>query len=368
MSTHLSSFDFRHQSLAGRSFIRATTFVIATIASLSACSVQLPNSSKICGPFGNPPAATIESPKPFCWGGQLLGPWYDSDRTKRWACLFRPTHAGSAKLPLLVDLHRSLFSAGYLLTPLSRLNDSHELENKKLTRFYVLAPQGRKTQHFYPFPDDTGSGWDNWYRQLAPSGATQVRGIVYPENVDAAAIDHFIAQVRATAPIDPERIYITGWSNGASMAMLYALNRPRIAAAVVYSAPDPFGALSDPCVQLPVATQPTSVSEVKILNPKIPMLHLYNSCDVLGVCPNENDLTRDLIAAGVPITEVKLDFVRHQVTSCSASCGNEPQGDASFISTPAGWTIGLLNHGRWPGDWNDFMLGFLHAHPLSSSK
>jgi poly(3-hydroxybutyrate) depolymerase len=193
-------------------------------------------------------------------------------------------------LPLLVDLHRSLFSAGYFLTHLSGLNNSEELAGNELKGFFVLAPQGRKTKHFYPFPDDAGTGWDNWYRQLDPSGDVQIGGIIYPENVDAAAIDHFISQVVASEPVDPQRIYITGWSNGAAMAVLYALNRPRIAAAAVYSAPDPFGALSDPCVQQPITKPATSNNEVRILNPKLPLIHLYNSCDVIGLCPNSYQL------------------------------------------------------------------------------
>jgi dienelactone hydrolase len=350
-------------------YIRTITLATAILGfSLSACSLQTVNSSSRCGPFGDPPAAAIESPKPFCWDGQLLGPWFDSDGTKRWACLFRPKKPVTAKLPLLVDLHRSLFSAGYFLTHLSALNNSEELANKDFRGFFVLAPQGRKTRHFYPFPDDTGSGWDNWYRQFDPSGDVQIGGITYPENVDAAAIDHFISQVVASERIDPQRIYITGWSNGASMAILYALNRPRIAAAAVYSAPDPFGALSDPCVQQPVTKPPTSNNEVRILNSKVPLLHLYNSCDALGLCPNSDQLTRDLIATSVPIRDVKLDWVRHQVTSCSTICGTEPEGNANFFSTPAGWTFGLLNHGRWPDAWNDVMFEFLRAHSLPSAK
>jgi hypothetical protein len=107
---------------------------------------------------------------------------------------------------------------------------------------------------------------------------------------------------------------------------------------------------------------------VDILNPKIPVLNRYIGCDILGVYLNENELTRDLIGADVPITEVKLDLARHLMTACSASCGTNPQGDTRFISTPAGWTVGLLNHDRWADDWDDFMLGFLPAHPLSSSK
>ena len=75
----------------------------------------------------------------------------------------------------------------------------------------------------------------------------KIGAALYRENVDAAAIDHFIAEEVTTDIADPNRIYVTGWSNGAAMALLYALNRPRVAAVAVYSAPDPFGAFDDPC-------------------------------------------------------------------------------------------------------------------------
>ena len=57
--------------------------------------------------------------------------------------------------------------------------------------FILLAPQGRNTTHYYPPPDRTGTGWDNWYRQFNPQGAVTVAGKTYAENVDAATIDHF---------------------------------------------------------------------------------------------------------------------------------------------------------------------------------
>ena len=87
---------------------------------------------------------------------------------------------------------------------------------------------------------------------------------VYPENVDAATIDHFIAETAGTGKVDTRRIYVTGWSNGAAMGLLYALNRPNVAAVAIYSGPDPFGALDDPCHQKPVSGAPANNIEVRI--------------------------------------------------------------------------------------------------------
>ncbi len=91
----------------------------------------------------------------------------------------------------------------------------------------MLAPVGRKTTHYYPVPYNRGLGWDNWYRQLDPAGDVKIGATLYRENVDAAAIDHFIAEEVGADKADPNRIYVTGWSNGAAMAYLYALNRPQ---------------------------------------------------------------------------------------------------------------------------------------------
>ncbi len=185
-------------------------------------------------------------------------------------------------------------------------------------------------------------GWDNWYRQLSPSGDVTVGGTTYKENVDAATIDHFIQDETATGEVDPVRIYLTGWSNGAAMALLYALNRQSIAAAAVYSAPDPFGAFDDPCPQAPVTRAPTSNAQVQIFNPRIPLMHVRNGCDIGGICPNGNNFARQMRAIGVSLDDVILDPEGKPVTSCDDTCGTSPRaaGDVG-----AGGTFrGILHH------------------------
>ena len=91
---------------------------------------------------------------------------------------------------------------------------------------------------------------------------------------------------------------MTGWSNGAAMGLLYALNRPNVAAVAVYSGPDPFGALNDPCHQKPVAHAPANNAEVRIYNPRVPVMNVHNACDIAGICPNDEKLVKELRAAG----------------------------------------------------------------------
>lgn len=348
--------------------LRAPGLAVMTAAIIFGCAGQRASAGS-CGPFGDPPATLISSPSPYCWGGRLLGPWKDSDGSPRYACIYEPEFAtASNRLPLLVFIHPSLFPADSVkVTNLLGSLDSAELSDNPSKRgFILLAPEGRKTSHYYPFPDNSGYGWDNWYRQFNPSGDVTIGGTTYKENVDAAAIDHFIAQEVATGKVDTDRIYLTGWSNGAAMAFIYGLNRPNIAAIAVYSAPDPFGALDDPCQQDPVAARATDDRHIQVFNPRLSAMHVINSCDAAGICANAMRLTSRLRPLGVDLDDTIIDAFRTQVSSCLDSCGTNPNGDASTISNPGGAFFGLMNHVRWPSSWTPEMLDFLRRHPLNA--
>ncbi len=333
---------------------------------IAACADAAGHSLKVCGPFGDPPADLIEAPRPFCPGGIRLGPWMDSNATPRYACLYEPdTGPQTGPLPLLVYLHPSLFGTGTIyLTNLLHYQNSLPMEPDGRRGFIVLEPTGRKTTHYYPFPDQKGVGWDNWYRQLNPTGDVTVGGTTYKENVDAAAIDHFIAQQTATGKVDTRRIYLTGWSNGAAMAYLYALNRPNVAAIAVYSPPDPFGAFDDPCPQKPVLHPPSEDDEIRIFNPNLPSMDIHNNCDAVGLCANSERLAVQLQAIGMSVDNVIVNALGEQVSKCMQACGTNPMGDADPVSNPLGWTLGLANHSRWPLTWTRTMLEFLRNYPL----
>ncbi|MGO9056425.1 MAG: hypothetical protein ACLQU2_03450 [Candidatus Binataceae bacterium] len=320
-----------------------------------------------CGPFGDPPADTLESEKPSCWNGRLLGPWKDSNGTDRYACVYEPTpKVARDRLPMVVYLHPSLLGTETVhLTNLLHYQSIVALRgDRRKNGYFVLAPAGRKTTHYYPFPDKTGMGWDNWYRQLNPAGDVKVGGTSYRENVDAATIDHFIAQEEAGGKVDAHRIYITGWSNGAAMAYLYALNRPKIAAVAVYSAPDPFGAFDDPCPQTPVTQAPKDDHEVQIFNPGVPTMHIHNACDFAGLCPNSEKLNAQLTRLGVGVEDYIVNALGEQVVACARACGVNPNGDPGFASNPLGLSVGLSNHSRWPLSWTRTMLYFFRGNSL----
>ena len=86
--------------------------------------------------------------------------------------------------------------------------------------------------------------------------------------------------------MDSKRIFLSGWSNGTSMAYEYALNRPSIAAIAVDSGADPFQHAGDPCSQVPVASPPRGAGEVRVYAPQATTYQVHNNCDIGGSCPN----------------------------------------------------------------------------------
>jgi dienelactone hydrolase len=344
--------------------------MLTTIGAIG-CGTRAMGSSvpPMCGPFGNPPAITMGAVKPDCPLGTVLGPWIDLYGDDRYACVWEPYPASKDRLPLVIYLHPSLFGPKTVAkTGLLLYQDSVSLSaDGKTAGYIVLAPLARKTLHNYPRPDDKGLGWDNWYRQLNPAGDVTVGESLYHENVDAAAIDHFVAQQVAAGKVDPSRIYITGWSNGAAMAYLYALNRPDIAAVAAYSAPDPFGAFNDPCPQTPVKNRPANDTQIQIFNPSVPAMHLHNSCDIAGMCPNSERMEKELKAAGDSVHDTIIDYSGNQVNECTLSCGASETGNMKPLSDPLGYSLGFVEHARWPTKWTPLMLDFLRSHSLNSN-
>jgi predicted esterase len=350
------------------------TKLVGALALVSIACAPRAFATDACSPFGDPPAqvnhgifaTSLVAHNPVCFGGRVLGPWKDSEGSDRYACSYEPAlRSRENPLPLLVFLHGSFATADSIkLTGLAGAIDKADLGGKKLG-FIVLAPEGRYTAHYYPGLDSNAMGWDNWYRQLSPAGDVTAGATTYKENVDAAAIDHFIQDEVATGEVDPARIYVSGWSNGAAMALLYALNRQSIAAAAVYSAPDPFGAFTDPCPQTPVPRAPTSNAQVQIFNPRIPLMHVRNSCDIGGICPNGNNLAVQVRAIGISLDDVILDPAGKPVTACDDSCGTSPMAAGGI---GAGGTLrGVLHHVQWPAASNPQMFEFMKEHPLPAA-
>lgn len=282
---------------------------------------------------------------PFCAfrGGEILR-FTDPMGTPRQACLHRPANATrDTPLPLVSFLPGSIFPGD----PQTIVN-ALEIEARRadLTGdvarpgFNLLVIEGRDKEHFYPFPDDHALGFDNWYRNLDRRDPAL--------NVDVATIDHFVDEVMSRGIVDERRNYLMGWSNGAAMAILYGLNTPGIAATAVYSSPDPFRDVFDPCAQAPFG------------NNLRPLMTVHNRCDIIGICTTGSERFGASLTTRIPQIEhrrVIIDGAQNEVTSCDARC--------SFDGQPLdALTPGALFHGRWPYQWTDDMLRFLRDRPL----
>ncbi len=276
-------------------------------------------------------------------GGEMLN-YTDAYGEARAACAVIPkTATPQTPLPMVVWLHPSLFPIDSIdLTGFLVAKSNADLTGDPARQgFILLLPAGRDTQHIYPFPDNTGLGWDNWYRNLDRSSGSL--------NVDAEAIDHFIGAMTSRGVVDTDRIYMSGWSNGASMALLYALNTPQIAAAAVYSAPAPYSDINDPCAQSPFASVQT------------PIYDIHNSCDIIGTCQTGQQFHKDL-AQRYPSLQQQLvivDALKNPTAdqTCVASC-------ASSAIVPGELSPGTVNHLVWPINRNQDMFTFLREHPL----
>ena len=313
-------------------------------------NLTLPNQSNVsnCTKYGRPPATRTSTLSgavsiiKLCaniTGHTTVIHFTDSNGEQRSACLLITSLSES--LPLLVWLHPSLFPPLTILdtelVPQAYTANLTGTMNGSLG-YHLLIPSGRDTTHVYPKPDDRGLGWDNWYRNYNRSDPTM--------NVDAQAMDYFIDQVVRNftdARVDRARIFMSGWSNGASMALEYALNTPGIAAAAVYSAPDPYRDYKDACAQEPSPQYFT------------PILDLHNQCDIINICVTGKDFIDKLnsgYANRLTAKIVIIDSFLKLASTCNLGC-------TSIVG------LGGLQHARWPKPYNEkAFFAFFRNHSL----
>lgn len=130
------------------------------------------------------------------WGGKT-----------RTALFFKPTASSTAKVPMLVMLHyRGGDAEGMAyLTSVSELVRDYGI--------WVVLPQAQ-----------SGKDWNN-----DPASDNGVDDVGYLSQVIDSAVSRF--------PIDPKRVYMTGYSYGGFMTLRFACERPaKIAAAATVAA------------------------------------------------------------------------------------------------------------------------------------
>jgi predicted esterase len=313
-------------------------------------AAPLPN---VCiGDYGNPPRPHTTSIDGLAQGlypvgvacalrGNEVLRWKDREHRPRLACVNVPKGASpTSRRPLVVFLGGSLFRTDYqgLINGLEALSNSADLTGDPARPgFIYVSLEGRDIAHFYDFPNSAGLGWDNWYRNFNRDDPGM--------NLDAAAIDHVIAELSDRGIVDPKRKYVMGHSNGGAMAIAYGMNTRGIAATAVYSSVDPYEDPGDPCPQTPFA-----------INNR-PIMTIHNQCDA-GLCPTGSVAFAESMHAALPrlpLTSIIIGAGQKPVADCAAACASGAGGDL---------IPGYLLHLRWPLTWNDDYLKFLRDHPL----
>ena len=116
----------------------------------------------------------------------------------------------------------------------------------------------------------------------------------------------------------------------------------------MYSDPDPFADVDDPCSQPPFG------------NNLRPILQIHNDCDIIGLCQTGGEQLAAKMATVMPNLEFRsviLDVFQQEVEQCNDLC--------AYDSDPAQLLLpGTFRHVTWPYLWNDKMFAFLRDHPL----
>lgn len=283
--------------------------------------------------------------------------WSDpsSGVATRHACVFRPRRSGATRAPLVIFVHGSGGDADnvYDMTDLRRRAETSTIGAPGSEPGFLFASMHGRNLHF-PAKSFDGSHWDDAYRDLTTSTS----------NPDVRALDHVIDTL--AAEVDPKRIYVVGWSNGATFAHLYGVARSThptpggrfVAAVIGYAGGDPFNGLYE-------GERPSCALDPYPRADDLAILDVHRTCDSLVAC-DEAQRAKFGLPPGNPVqpwldtfatrigrarpTELLLDAQSRRATSCMA---------ASECSEARG----LEGHLAWPREVEPEMLEFLASHP-----
>ena len=297
--------------------------------------------------------------------------WTDADGTERYWCEFRPAGTSvSSKRPLLIYIPGSGGSANdiYDRTLLrAKAVDYDNLSGESArTGFILVSVQGRNLHWPTEDPQD-GSKFDSLHRDM-------------DTNRDVAFFDHLIDSIIDEGVADPDRIYLTGWSNGARFAAFYGLIRHEnptpggnyVAAIAAYSGGDPFENIT--------ASQAPSCKLDPYPRSTLPFLLISRNCDAVACCQDQYDYFTAQGWTMAPGNQVE-EWVSTLTTDIGdtnvqwMTIGYDGTETASCLATPSPCTTGmaLRNHFCWPdgvsddggNDREEDMLEFLRNNPLN---
>jgi len=334
------------------------------------CSVEAP-CDRLLGTYAllDPPVEQITRPstQPTCstsarglsfgrpmYADDEPGEWMDPDGVARYWCEARPAASGaSPPYPLVIWVPGS---GGYAGSVYDETSLRGKIDEPAGYPFVLISIQPRNLH--WPIDDpQEGTKSETYHRDLGPAST----------NPDIAFMDHLIDSRLAEGDIDPARIYLMGWSNGARFAALYGLSRHEVAtpggnhvAAVAnFSGGDPFATPwyeETGCAYRPY---PTS---------SLPFLLISRTCDVVAC----NEAT-DLGVVPGNVASLWVAALQDEIGAEVSWLRIDASGVARNICAPAALcdrTQAFLNHISWPDgvrdggqDHEPTMLRFLQDHP-----
>lgn len=255
--------------------------------------------------------------RPPCRGAHVVE-WKDAEGSPRYACIVAPPGVETrAPLPLVIFFHDEQDdpSSVHKKTHLPKLAATYNLTGDPAhTGFIVLAPQGRRLKN-----GKRGSVFDTDYTG--------------PDNVDAATVDHFVAELDKKGLVDHRRIYTLGASLGGHMAATYAMMRAdRVAAFAAFATDAPRAVWSCP-------------------GPPPPALVLYRACDGFISCESVERWLRARDATSAETPYLRLGAGNDEEPSCAVKNKCTPKRAEG-------------NHHRWPKGREGDILGFFARHAL----
>lgn len=299
--------------------------------------------------------------------------WTDEAGITRYHCEYRPDGTSSdSPRPLLLVVHGSGGNATSVYDTMSyraKASDFDLSGDPARPGFIMVAPQGRNL-HWPTTSAQDGSKHDTFHRDFGAPSA----------NPDIAYYDQLVDSLVAEGVVDPDRIYITGWSNGARFAAMYAIARHdtatpggnNIAAVANYSGGDPFSngfhGQSPSCQQ---ATYPTT---------NVPLLLVSRRCDVIACNAAQDSSFREggLETSPGNIAEDWIATLRGEMQNPNvewrliSGIGTEVAEGNCTSAALCGIGTALLAHVRWPdgiadnsgNDYEVAMLDFLRDNPI----
>lgn len=256
--------------------------------------------------------------RPPCREARVLE-WRDGEGSPRYACVIAPRNVETrAPLPVVLFFHGAFDdpTAVDKKTGLRKLGARFSLTGDPAhTGFIVLAVQGRAIRG-----GKQGAVFDTEY-----TGS---------DNVDVAAVDHFLDALIGQKLVDRRRIYALGGSYGGQMAATYAMMRAdRVAAFGVYASDAPPASWTCP-------------------GPPPPAMVVYRACDEFFPCASVERWLRARDALSAETAWVRLGAANDEEPHCA-------------LKNKCTEIKGSAHHRRWPKGREEEILKFFAKHTLS---